>query len=380
MKWRLIGPGFVAASLLFSTGAIAQGWVQTSAPSKSWISIACSADGSRLAAANSTSIYSSTDFGATWATNHVPNLSWSSVAMSADGSRLVAATLGWVYVSTNSGVAWYTNNVPNYGYYSTSVSADGSLFAFISPTFNGVRAYDFSTGAWLTNHFPTGIFDGYCVALSADGSRLAAGNNVGMVLTTTNFAGGWAATNTVSTGPCKAIAVSADGSKLATVFGGASIYVSTNGGSAWRTNNFPGSAISSVAASADGKMMFAVGGARYFASTNYGAGWTSGAMPAANFLTVTMSADGNSLAAAQSSGGIWVAQTAPSPQMNLSASGPGPKLSWTVPSTNFVLQQSLDLQTWTAATNTATLNYSNLQDEVVVPNTGGSVYYRLKTP
>jgi photosystem II stability/assembly factor-like uncharacterized protein len=380
MKQSRISYGLIAAGLSVSTCIFAQSWTQTSAPSKAWVSIACSADGSRLTAANSSSIYSSTNYGATWTTNYVPNLSWSSVAMSADGSKLAASSLGGgVYVSTNFGVTWNTNNLPVGYYYSVATTGDGSVLA-ICPTSDEVLIYEYPSGIWLTNHFPTEVFDAHCVALSPSGAMLVAANNIGKVLTCTNLSGGWATTNTVGTGACRAIAVSSDGSKLAAVFGSANIYDSTNSGNTWRTSTFSGSSIDSVAATVDGKMMFAVGGTNYFVSTNYGVNWTPGTMPTNSFVAIAMSADGSLLAAAQSSGGIWVLQTPPGPQLELSMSGSNPKISWTVPSTNFVLQQSLDLLTWSPATTMPSLNYSNLQDEVIVTNSGGSVYYRLKTP
>ena len=57
-------------------------------------------------------------------------------------------------------------------------------------------------------------------------------------------------------------------------------------------------------------------------------------------------------------------------------------LSWIVPTTNFVLQQNLDLTTtnWTNVTNAPVLNLTNLQDEVVLSPTNDSGFYRLKTP
>ena len=56
------------------------------------------------------------------------------------------------------------------------------------------------------------------------------------------------------------------------------------------------------------------------------------------------------------------------------------KLSWIVPSTNFVMQQSSDLQNWSDMTNQPILNLTNLQDEVFLPPPGSNVFYRLKTP
>src|SRR5579871_2962325 len=75
-------------------------WNQTLSPSAQWTGIACSADGSKLAAvyygANSRpgsvsgSIYTSTNSGQTWVSNNAPSVAWSAVASSADGNKLVA--------------------------------------------------------------------------------------------------------------------------------------------------------------------------------------------------------------------------------------------------------------------------------------------------
>jgi hypothetical protein len=53
--------------------------------------------------------------------------------------------------------------------------------------------------------------------------------------------------------------------------------------------------------------------------------------------------------------------------------------SWTVPSTNFELQQNLDLSTanWTALTNVPVLNLTNLQEQVSLPATNGNGFFRL---
>jgi hypothetical protein len=51
-----------------------------------------------------------------------------------------------------------------------------------------------------------------------------------------------------------------------------------------------------------------------------------------------------------------------------------------VPSTNFVLQQSADLISWADLTNAPALNLTNLQNQVTLPPSNGSGFYRLKTP
>ena len=55
-------------------------------------------------------------------------------------------------------------------------------------------------------------------------------------------------------------------------------------------------------------------------------------------------------------------------------------LSWLIPSTNLVLQQSSDLVSWADVTNPPVLNLTNLQNQVTLPLSGGSGFYRLKTP
>ena len=66
--------------------------------------------------------------------------------------------------------------------------------------------------------------------------------------------------------------------------------------------------------------------------------------------------------------------------MNLTPINGNLTLSWTVPSTNFVMQQSSDLGSWADMTNKPVLNLTNLQNEVTFPLTGSNAFYRLKTP
>ena len=111
-------------------------WVQTSAPSQSWYSIASSADGTKWVAAaccGGGGIWVSTNSGASWTqtfTNDVMNVyGWSSVAASADGTKWVAAASGGsggIYTSTNSGVTWTQTSAPGTSWYSVASSVDGT--------------------------------------------------------------------------------------------------------------------------------------------------------------------------------------------------------------------------------------------------------------
>jgi hypothetical protein len=156
----------------------------------------------------------------------------------------------------------------------------------------------------------------------------------------------------------------------------------------WASNNVPDTIIwDGDASSADGSRLVAVGqgGDVIYTSTNSGATWISNSVPNEIWYGVASSADGNKLAAIEESsgggsGGIWTSQTMPSPQLNLTPSPTNLTLAWTVPSTNFVLQQSTDLVSWSVVTNPPVLNLTNLQNQVTLATSNASGFYRLKTP
>ena len=79
---------------------------------------------------------------------------------------------------------------------------------------------------------------------------------------------------------------------------------------------------------------------------------------------------------------VWASYTPPAPRLRLSAPGTNLMLSWPVSATNFVLQQNEDMTmtNWTTMSNTAALNYSNLQYEASFSPTSGSSFFRLATP
>jgi hypothetical protein len=66
--------------------------------------------------------------------------------------------------------------------------------------------------------------------------------------------------------------------------------------------------------------------------------------------------------------------------MNITPANGSFKLSWLIPSTNFVMQQSSDLSSWSDVTNAPVLNLTNLQNEIILPPTNSSSFFRLKTP
>jgi photosystem II stability/assembly factor-like uncharacterized protein len=231
------------------------------------------------------------------------------------------------------------------------------------------------------------------IACSADGTKLAVALSNDGIYTSTNSGSTWTSNNVVSPASWSCIASSADGQQLVAGIGPynsfnksikGSIYISTNSGVSW-TSNGVNQAWTAIASSADGtKLVAADYGGTIYTSTNSGNTWTSNNFPyQLDWTSVASSADGSKLIAVSDSPnyGIWTSKTIPTPQLNIAPTNSNFKLSWIVLSTNFVLQQNLDLTTtnWVTLTNTPTLNLTNLQNKVVLSPSNSSGFYRLAT-
>ncbi len=309
-----------AGPIFIATNSITN-WTATIAPSEYWSAIACSADGSQLvAAATNGAIYISTNTGNTWNPSSAPNEDWISIASSADGSQLVAvATNGPICVSTNAGSTWTTNS-----------TTSSSSAAPVSPSYRP----EGESSSLYTNW--------QAVACSADKTKLVAIVNGGPIYISTNAGATWTRSSAPSTN-WQAVACSADGSKLVAADENGPIYTSADGGTTWITNSVPNSSWVSVATSADGSKIVAATGVTQFRST------------------------------------IYTCQSIPVPQLNLITANNNFAFSWVMPSTNFVMQQNLDLTTtnWVTLTNSPRLNLSNLQDQVCLSPSNNTAFFRL---
>ena len=102
-----------------------------------WISVASSADGTKLVAAVAGGyIFTSADSGGTWMQRATQQgqLRWASVASSADGTRLVATVLGgYIYTSADGGASW-TLTGTSQDWASVASSADGTKLAAAEPS------------------------------------------------------------------------------------------------------------------------------------------------------------------------------------------------------------------------------------------------------
>jgi len=382
-------------------GADAQSWVQTSAPATNWQALACSADGTKVVAVGG-GIYTSTDSGANWVcVSNAPGMWFTSVASSADGTKVVVVSNskspggplpGPIYVSSDFGTTWTQTGAPLALWRAVASSADGTKLVAISRDGRVYTSAD-SGGNWASNTIP--IKDWYSVASSADGKNLVVSvrdpggvyypTNSGVMYSSTNAGATWVS-NSVPNMFWGSVAASVDGRKLVGACdNGISglIYTSTDSGLVWASNNVPaGGSGTVVASSADGnKLAEAVlddGG--IYTSADGGIHWAQTDAPATNWQTIVSSADGSRLLAATIDGGIYTSYSTPAPLLRIARSGTNLSLSWIIPSTNFVMQQSPDLTSWAGLTNAPGLNLTNLQNEIMLSPSNSSGFYRLATP
>lgn len=392
MKSRLRVTTFFCVLFLTVEVAPAQTWTQTTATNMEWTAIASSADGTKLAAAaladasgtGPGGIFASTNSGNSW-TERLSG-GWWGIASSADGSRLVAVVNNAIAISTDSGATWTNISAPSGDWRSVASSADGSKLVTISYISGSVYVSTNSGSTWrfATN---TGTY-GFEAACSADGTKMAVvGHSTPRWLfTSTNTGVTWQLSFSNAMDEITGMASSGDGGKLFVYnydpYSPTNLYTSTNWGATWSSNVIvvPPQG-GSLASSADGSRLVMVGNAdgSLYTSADSGTTWISNNAPNETWESVASSADGHKSVAVVLYGGIWTLQTTPTRQLNISASDTNLKLSWLVPSTNFVLQQNLNLTAtnWLTLTNTPKLNLSNLNDEVILSPSNNSGFFRL---
>jgi len=362
-----------------------------------------SADGTVITAAGSTNIYVSTNSGAVWLPTSASGHYWTSIAASADGRKLIAAAVpgelyghgsysGGIYTSTNFGADWSSNNVPNSNYWiAVASSADGNRLVAMAGYYAGspsgpVWLSTDSGNTWAQTSAP--VTNWCSVVSSADGTELLAGTFGGLAYLSTNGGTTWIPQTNLPTGRWRIMSLSADARILMAAAyqvnsGQGRIYASTNSGAVWTLLNAPTNQLwAAFCSSADGSRLVAVSYGPFFRSTNFGNTWTSNSSPNlfAKWTSIASSADGNKLAlVAGEPFGIYTSQIMPKPFLDISSSNGKLAISWLVPSTNFILQQNLELATanWVTLTNAPTLNLTNLQDEVTLSPTNSSGFFRL---
>jgi hypothetical protein len=392
----LVGHLFLALVLSLSlSGAAAQSWTPTGAPSTNWIALATASDGAKVFAAvggfasPAGPILISTNSGLTWAQSSAPVTNWTQVACSADGSVVHAAAKTGIYTSTNHGATWQPASLsPSIDgvWLSLACSTDGKTI-LAANDFAGTNL--FVTEAFVSTNlgvtWTSDILDqDYMVsaALSADGAQMVGsvvisvggGQGPGMV-TSTNKGLTWVD----SSAPfwSESLASSADGRTLAGAPG--VITISTNSGATWKLSG--GGLGLAVACSANGSRMVGVGPRGIWVSSDVGKSWSQASLPSylTNWNAVASSADGYKIYASLNGGGIYTFQANPSPVLGITGSDSDLTFSWIIPSLPFQLEQTPDVTSgnWKLVPVTPSLNYSTLEYQVSIPKPQGTMFYRL---
>jgi len=223
-------------------------------------------------------IWVSTDFGATWVEQiTIPTYRWQAVAVSGDGSTIVAVSSGGrapygggLLISRDGGATWLDRTPtsvdgPSY-FWSVAVSSNGQ--SILAGTYHLLFTSKDGGETWTEHPGPAGPGHGsWQVAMSADGTRLAALNNnpagYGAVWTSADGGGTWSRVFEIVYGT--QIVSSADGTRLLVgqnydyVPDDGRLYISTDGGASWSSRTQPGRRVwyTGLASSADGSVLLA---------------------------------------------------------------------------------------------------------------------------
>jgi hypothetical protein len=343
-----------------------------------------------------TNVFISTNSGMSWISNTVPVSTYDNPygrglidTVSLGGNSIVVTvTIGLdpeyfsIDVSTNAGQSFFeSTNVNSLAARQAASSANGKIQAIAMEGPEVFASTNFGDSWFVLTSLPEFGAEQYQgLAMSADGNTLIVMNGLN-VCTTTNFGASWMTNNSPEPGAYY-LADSADGiNVLAATLVGGQAYVSRDSGANWtQLTNVPAPPWDSVASSADGKKLVMVarpGEPWIYTSDDSGTSWISNNAPALSWTSVASSADGNKLYASAQNGGIWTLQTTQAPQLNIGFSSADLNLSWTVPSTTLVLQESPDLVSWASLTNASAINFTNLQEQVTLSPTNGVGFFRL---
>ena len=240
------------------------------------------------------------------------------IESSSDGTMLIVTTYvspyggKSVWTSADSGETWTSREYAALpGVYGIAMSSDGTKLAATAKTGNIWTSTD-SGANWaevvvIPKDSPWQQW--FDIASSSDGTKLAAALFNGHIWTSTDSGANWAEMKpTTSTQQWAGITMSSDGTKLAATVNIGNIWTSTDSGANWAEVIPSGStqAWSSITMSSDGTKLAAVVslGGNIWTSTNSGETWTSTASTQ-DWRGITMSSDGTKLYATVDHGNIW---------------------------------------------------------------------------
>jgi photosystem II stability/assembly factor-like uncharacterized protein len=374
MKSKLLD--IILATALFSVvfSGFSYTWNKTSNES-AYIATGMSADGRIICAINSGTVLVSTNRGQSWYDadgRFFGAFNQNAVAFSADGAEMIigkhTGTNRSVLLSFDHGASWIASGLPPLTAYPSAyfVTCSADFTNLIAAIGNGLIYYSTNSGtAWLTSSVPS--LDWASIACSADAKRLLAAVNGGGIYCSTNFGADWTVTD-LPIQAWKCVCLSGDGQSVGAI--GTNTFISRDAGATWMTNGFSGRTILS---SADGEN-WVIAGQQIYTSSDGGMTWSTNLF--AESWNAAISADGREIVAA-SGQGIWIGRTNSTSELRIKSTTGDLELSWLLPSTNLILQQTVDLSTWIAVSNPPVLNFTNLQQEITVPATTDNAFFRL---
>jgi hypothetical protein len=382
----------IIASLFIFAGIQAYGqiWSEVTVPGVSWWGpIAISADGSKLiafaGASGTAGIYISTNSGSTWVSNNFAPSSVASVACSPDGTAFALVDGNQAWLSTNSGSTW---NDLNYISKYVLITPDGKKLIILNSFPNQELLASTNWGVTWSDaplpsapHAVTGP-----LAVSGDGTTIVSAGTHGIYIST-NSGQSWVESMVAGDGSWNSVTCSADGSRMAAAAnpGDQGIFLSTNGGAIW-TETDNGSAVAwQIASSVNGRRLIA-SPASYsvapglYVSSDSGFTWT--AVMSGNYGSLACSQDGTRLVAVTNgmnltkNGAIFVGFWPPS--LTIGVANGNIVLSWPAPSAGFVLEQNTEPAStnWTPVSSTPFV--TNYQNQVIIPSSNRTVFYRLR--
>ena len=243
--------------------------------SSTWESIACSADGVKLIACDSSStVCLSTDSGRTWAPATIPNGNAKCVASSSDGVKLVVVGFNTIATSTDSGATW-TSRKTDVEFNKVVSSSDGTKLVATHSSYTGLYT---STDSGVTWTLRENTLTFKSISCSSDGTKLVAGCSPGIYI---SIDSGVTWTFSFGNFSFAATYISDDGTKMlaASPYG---VYYSTNSGVSWSvTSNAFGMYIypvlGKIAVNATGSIAYVtrLDGGQIYRSTNFGLTWVN---------------------------------------------------------------------------------------------------------
>lgn len=219
-------PGYI-----YTSNNYGETWIKRlNSGSRSWYTVACSSDGTKIIASDSVYIYTSIDFGETWTTRLTEKTrNWLSVDISSDGTKMFAVALNdYLYISSDSGVTWIVkHNDIERDWCSIKCSSDG--LKLMALALNNYAFSSSDSGETWKKHKGMGKHFWLSLDLSSNGKKIIITDNDKNIYTTVNEGRRWRIRqNANGSLPLGSICVSSDGKKIAAIEHDGYAYVSKN--------------------------------------------------------------------------------------------------------------------------------------------------------